>query len=761
MNRRIHKLQERTHGRKQLLKSGYTIRVNKLMIVFVAGFFLTANAGQSSVPAASNTHSNASRPKIGVVLGGGGALGISHVGVLHVLEDMRIPIDYIGGTSMGAIIGGGYAAGMSPSEIQQLLESQDWWDILKDHTPRRDLDFRRKYDDQRYFIEFGWRNGGVAFGRGAASGQKFNNLLETATLRVSTITNFNELPVPFRAVTTDLTTGKELVLDHGHLATAMRASMAVPGIFTPVEWDGHILCDGMVVDNDPVNVVKAMGADIIIAVDLGGSAARAETNYTYDSLGQVLSRTYSITHRPAREAQLKQADVIIVPDLTGFSAGDFPRTSELVPQGVKAALEMEPQLKKYSVDEQTYKEYLSRQRREQPKVIPVSKIAVKGNHRVDTRVALGRIASKPGDPLDIEQVNEDLLHLYGLGEFDQVRYAVQPGPDGSNTLWYIMDEKSWGPNYIHVGLRLRSDFEQDSDWGLLLNIRKTSINHLAGEWNTDLEVGNTFQVFSEFYQPLSYKGYLFVDPSIGYTDETQGIYSNDHKVAEYEVQAFEVRGDVGVQFRHYAEVRGGPLWRKVKADVETGEPSLPEVDEDEGGLAVKLTVDRLDRTIFPREGFFAQVQSEFIGSPSSYEKFFADYKQCVSFGDHTLSAEGRIGTDFGSDLPAYNQFRIGGEDSFIGLAEGQLRGDKFGVATLIHRYRIKRLPPALGRALYSILRFDTGNVWKEPDDVDLNDLRYGGGVGLGADTAFGPLYVGFGLADRNVNRFYFSLGTVF
>ena len=203
----------------------------------------------------------------------------------------------------------------------------------------------------------------------------------------------------------------------------------------------------------------------------------------------------------------------------------------------------------------------------------------------------------------------------------------------------------------------------------------------------------------------------------------------------------------------------------MKAEVQTGSEDLPQVEEHEAGWSVKLTADRLDRTVFAREGYALRLQGEFIreelGSPSSYEKLFAEYVQCASFGDHTVSVAARAGTDRDTGVPSYNVFRVGGESSFAGLAEGELRGQKFSVATLAYRYRLMRLSPSLGRGVYILTRGDAGNVWNDPDSIDYRDARYGVAAGLGADTAIGPMYIGYGMADRGASRFYFSLGTIF
>ena len=291
---------------------------------------------------------DAVRPKVGLVLGGGGALGIAHVGVLRVLEKLRIPIDFIGGTSMGSIIGGLYAAGLSPDEIQAFLERQNWDEVMSDDTPRRELFFRRKQDDQRYLFELGVKSNGLALGAGVAAGQKFNNLLQFETLRSVAVTNFDQLPVPFRAVATDLMTGAPYILDHGRLALAMRASMAVPGMFTPMRVDGRLLVDGGVVDNLPVDMVRGLGADVIIAVDVGSSAERVDEG-SLNTMGGILGRTYSIAQRPGQRAQFKKADLGIQPDLGGFTAAQFDRVSAIVPKGEQAAQAMASELARFSV----------------------------------------------------------------------------------------------------------------------------------------------------------------------------------------------------------------------------------------------------------------------------------------------------------------------------------------------------------------------------------------------------------------------------
>ncbi|MGD9782939.1 MAG: patatin-like phospholipase family protein, partial [Kiritimatiellia bacterium] len=508
------------------------------------------------------------RPKVGLVLGGGGALGLAHIGVLRALEAQRIPIDFVGGTSMGSIIAGFYASGMSPDEVQAFLEGLDWDEVMSDETPRRELYFRRKQDDQRYLFEMGLNFRGPKMGTGMAAGQKFNNLLQLATLRSAAITNFDRLPIPYRAVATDLQSGTAHVLDHGNLATAMRASMAVPGAFTAVELEGRIFVDGGIVDNLPVDVVKAMGADVVIAVDVGSDADLVDPE-SLKSLGGILGRTYTIAQRPEQVEQFQRADVGIQPKLVGLTASDFARVADFIPKGEAAARGKAGDLARLSVGEAEYAEFLAKQRRAKPESIPVGEVAVTGNRRVGEGIIRGRIHSRAGEPFDEKSLQLDLMRIYGIGEFEQVLFRLDPGAEGRRILRYDVKEKSWGPLYLALGLNLRSDFEQDAEWALLVNVTRRSLNALGAEWRNEIEFGSRQSVLSEFYQPLHAAGVLFLAPTVEYSSETEAIYEDDSHVADYDVQKAEVRLDFGIQLRRYAELRVGPVWGTGQAEVET------------------------------------------------------------------------------------------------------------------------------------------------------------------------------------------------
>lgn len=720
-----------------------------------------AIAGSAESPSPSTAVVTA-RPKIGLVLGGGGALGLSHIGVLKVLEEQRIPIDYIAGTSMGSIIAGFYASGMSPDEMQAFLEGLDWNEVMNDETPRRELFFRQKTEDQRYLLEMGLNRGGPKMGRGMAAGQKFNNILQYITLRAVAVTNFDSLPIPYRAVATDLQSGTAFVIDHGNLATAMRASMAVPGVFTPVEIEGHLLVDGGIVDNLPVDVMKAMGADIIIAVDVGADADKVDPD-KLKSLGGILGRTYAIAQRPEQMEMFRRADIGIQPILAGFTASEFERVSEFVPQGEKAARVKLAELSRLGVSAEEYSAFLARQRRVNPETVQISAVTVTGNRRVSEECIRGRILTKPGEPFDKKQVNRDLMHVYGIGEFEQVLFRLKPGTNGTSELNYEMTEKSWGPLYFKYGLNLRSDFEKDAEWAMLLNFTRMSLNSLGAEWRNELEIGSRQSILSEFYQPLDTRGFLFLAPNVEYKSELQNVYQGGEKVASYDTKKLEADLSMGVQLRSYAEFRLGPVWGKGKATVDVGLSDLPDFDEDYAGWATSLIVDRQDRTLFAREGYYFAAKGLFareaMGGERDFDKVSCVLRKQQSLGNHTFTFGLQGGTSLGSDLPGYAQFTLGGPFGFAGLAENQFRGSYLGVGSLGYRYRLRELPAQLGRGIYMLTRLDAGNVWQ--DEVDTGDLRLGTALGIGADTAIGPLYLAYGRADGGFGRWYFSLGTAF
>ncbi|MEM8961478.1 MAG: patatin-like phospholipase family protein, partial [Acidobacteriota bacterium] len=447
------------------------------------------------------------RPKIGLALSGGGAKGCAHVGVIEVLEEMNIPIDYVAGTSMGSIVGGLYASGMTVDEMKDALLSVDWTDAFNDQPNRKDLSFRRKEDDARYLFDFqlGLRRGKVLWPTGLISGQKLFFILRSLTLPVSSIDDFDELPVPFRAVATDIESGEMVVLDKGDLARALRASMALPGIFSSVDLDGRRLVDGGVVNNLPIDIVRAMGADIVIAVDLS-----PDKPVKASGMVQILGQTTGMITRSNVRQRLPDADLVLEPAVEPFGLLAFEETEAIIEAGAAVTRANADALRPYAVDEASFRAHLAARPIPPDPPATLDYVQFRGAERVDDRIILAQMKSRPGDPLDLDAVAADIGRIFGLGDFSAVDASLVSGegPNGEieHSLVIDLKEKEWGPNYLQAGLQLESDFEGDGfSLGILTNLTMTHLNARGAEWRTDFQLGRTRFLLSEFYQPLDFR----------------------------------------------------------------------------------------------------------------------------------------------------------------------------------------------------------------------------------------------------------------
>jgi len=706
------------------------------------------------------------QPRIGLVLGGGGALGFAHVGVLKVLEANHIPIDYIAGTSMGAIVAGMYACGMSPEEIEQQFLALDWWDVLKDKSPHQYRFYRRKVENKRYMdMEFGIADGGLAFAPGMAYGQKLNNVLSTFSLNCAGIRDFNDLNIPYRAVATDLRSGESVVLSHGDLAMAMRASMAVPGIFTPVELDGQVLVDGGVLNNIPVDAILDMGADIVIAVDVGASTALKSEMDDYNSLGEVVARTYTIVQRPSQEQQLARADVVIEPDLRDATSTQFHRAAEIIPTGQVAAEAHLGELQAYSVSDADFSDYLRKQRRRRSETVVINRVDIEGNSSVAEGLIRQRIHTHPG-LLNVKTIYEDLNRIHGLGLFQTVSYELTPQDDGDYLLTYTAREKFWGPHYFHLGLKAESSSETPLIWSILLNYTRTQLNPYGGELNMELEGGGDVRrLYSEWYQPITASGKFFLAPSINLYSRDVDYYYNDVDVAEVEENVAAAELDAGISGFEYGEFRVGVQVADARTDGYSGFLSLGVEHTTVVAATTRFALDQLNDPVFPTRGYQFLANGLFAfdeaGSTYSFNRLEAKARLPLSWRRHTLTPRIALGSSLGTKLPFYALFDIGGAESFAGYAPYQFFGYYYGVGQLEYRYRIGQLPPTLGAGIYAVLRGDAGRTWLDADDIDAQDADFGLLTGLAADTIIGACRISVGKAEGLNPRLYFSIGNVF
>ncbi len=703
------------------------------------------------------------RPKIGLVLSGGGARGAAHVGVLKVLEQMHIPIDYIAGTSMGSIIGGLYASGMTPDEIEAALKAMDWEHIFNDDPPRQDRSFRRKRDDDLYLVKAKpgiTDKGKLKFPTGAIQGQKFYLALRELTLPVSSTADFDRLHIPFRAVASDIGTGTKVVLSSGDLATAMRASMSVPGAFAATEIDGRLLVDGGITDNIPIDVARAMGADIIIAIDISSPYMPAED---VNNLFQITRQLTSIMTRANADRQiatLTERDILIVPDLGDITSSDFGRAPEAVTKGLKAADTQRDKLAQLSLSARDYQDYLAARSARPPADAPIVHFIRIGN---DSTVADGmirdRLHQQVGEPLDIVQLQQDIGNIYGLELFQTVQYDVVE-EDGKTGLLVDARARSWGPNYLQFGIQLSSDERGQNSYNLGVAYLRTGINALNGEIRIGLQLGAEPLIAGEWYQPLDTLSHYFIDTSLKHSVRNISLYSSDQThLADYRVYGTQLDLAMGREIGVYGEVRLGYRYNTGQVKLRTGTPGWPEFDFDTAKVYGRFSVDRLDNYNFPDHGWSSVLEyassREDLGSDADFDQFTARGSKFATFGDgHVFGIGGLVYTTLNGTADIQDHYRMGGFLNLSGFADNSLSGQQAAIVAAIY-YR--RFTPMRLLNWYIGGSLEYGGVWEDRNDIGTDGIA-AGSVFLGADTPIGPVYLGVGKAEAGHNAAFFYLG---
>jgi NTE family protein len=451
------------------------MRTPRRLLVAALSFALLADSHWSAAADTSPPKVAGAPPRIAVALSGGGARGIAHVGVLKVLEEMHIPITCITGTSMGSIVAGAYAVGRSPEDIEKMVLATNWDEIFRDNPPRAEISTRRKVDDYKTLFapEFGIKNGSLAVPKGIIAGVSIEAFLRVVAEPATGISDFDKLPVPFRAVATDIETGEAVVLSHGNVAEAMRASMSVPGAITPVQMDGHLLVDGMIANNLPIDQARKLCGDVVIAVNIGTPPLKRDE---ITSALAVVSQMMAFLGKQTVDEQLKRMgpdDVLIVPDLGDISVAKYDRAKDAIKIGEEATRKMAASLARYSIPPEQYAALRAKQAAPTVALGAVDEIRFEGLQRTNPEVLRGLVETKPGEPLDEEKIGADLRRIYGRGDFEGVDARVIGSAGGPRAMVITPQEKDWGPDYLRFGLGLESDFQGDNAFNLLVQYRKT------------------------------------------------------------------------------------------------------------------------------------------------------------------------------------------------------------------------------------------------------------------------------------------------
>jgi len=717
--------------------------------------------------AASAQAGGGKRPKICLVLSGGGARGAAHVGVIKVLEEYRVPIDCIAGTSMGALVGGAYATGMTVPEMEQVNAGISVERLFKERPPREELAMRRKADDYKNYlgVELGTSSGAPALAKGVVTGVQLETVLRELS-RVQGYRNFDKLPIPYRAIATDLVTGKEVVFAEGELANVMRASMSVPGAVAPAEYQGMILVDGMLTSNLPVQTARAMGADIIIAVNVGTPLLKREQLNSILGISSQMLSILTEQNVQASLALLKPTDILISPELGDFSTGDFDNLPKITPLGEAAARQVADRLAQLSLPPE---EYAALRKRQQvalaPDLSPVDEIRFENMSRVNPEVARGVMQTQVGEPLVQERIDGDMRRLYGSGDFEHVSYRIVEEP-GKRVMAVDAVEKAWGPNYLRLGIGLSSDFGGETYFNLLAGYRMTWLNRLGAEFRTDVQLGYNNRVRMEFYQPLDLRQRFFVAPRVQIDQDRLNVFNGGTRFAVFQIQSQLAALDLGVHFPAYGEFRLGVQTGKVVPELDTGPAELDPngLDFKQGALAASLNFDRLDNANFPRQGWSASGQlydsRPGLGADAAYTKWWLNGSWVQSFGENSVRINARAGANIGSNpLPVYDQFAWGGFLNQSGYATGQIVGSEMQFGQLMIYRRIVR--GGLLDGAYGGLSLEMGNYANPLIRTGTSGRLKSMALFLASDSPIGPAYLGYGHAADGTSSFYFYLGRPF
>ena len=695
------------------------------------------------------------RPKVGLVLSGGGARGIAHVGVIKALHEKNIPIDYVAGTSMGAIVGGLYAIGMSPEDLEWAVKSVDWDKALNPGYPRQLKNYRQKQEEKDYFteLEIGISKEGAKSGVGLVGDHRV--MLELQRLVGNfNVQDFDDFPIPFRAVATDLNAGESYVMDHGDLAMAMRASMAVPLVFGPVKHQGRYLVDGGILKNLPVDVAKDMGADIIIAVNISSPLGQVNDS---SSVVSVTYQSIDVALIQNTKASEKQADIVIKPPLKNIQPNMFDRAKAMINDGYLATFSQSEALSSLALSDFDYLTHLET-RNFLPREVPsrIQFVHFEGNQRTSTE----RLSERASDILgqDFQAgVLQNFVNEVVTSEPDiqNITYKVVE-EQGRRGILFKVQEKRWGPDYLRFGLKVADDFDSNTRISLLVRHQRFNINSKGGQWTNDLSIGSVLGWQSELYQPLDFKNKYFATFNVEAIKDTKRLYQGLDAVGEYDHKQYGVGLNIGYNPTHNSEFRAGLWFKDESVTPVINDLSFQTAIDDTFGLKINYGIDSLGKTIAPRHGYDLQTE---IGIFDRVQYLSFDGFRRFPFLESS-AAHLRFKFDFTDLVDDSEYFKAyGGVDDFAGYPTHSLLGlNMFMMEAGWFTDLDQIVLPVLGAPDLSV-KAHWGNVWQRHINVD--DMLYGLSAGISFDIQNNVLYLGSGYSRDGDLRFYLRLGTGF
>lgn len=725
------------------------------------------------------------RPKIALVLSGGGAKGAAHIGVIKALEELHIPIDIVTGTSMGAYVAGMYALGLDADELAQKMLNLDWEQGYQDKVGREELSLRRKRQNDEFLLrtDIGInQNWQLSLPGGFFQGQAMGALLRSSTLNLPGLHSFDDLPIPFRAVATDMETVTPVILKEGHLATAMQASMSIPGVLQPVEIDGRLLADGGVVNNLPVDVARELGADIIIAVDIG------DVLLSRDQLDGALAMVSQLTNYLTRSSTDRQIglmheqDVLLSPVIDGISVSDFAQMPEAIRRGEQAAHKVLAQLQTLSLSEQDYFAYQSqkldrRSQLQRSNAVYLDRVEVNNQSDLSEQTIRDVLGLIPGQFHETKALEEGVRRLYALDAFERVSYGIEE-QDGEQVLTVHTSEKGWGPGFIDLKFALEDDFTRRSNYEIGAQFRRTNFNRLGGEWLVETTFGSNKQVAGEIYTPIISDANIFWKLR-GEYEQRQRSFFFDINDPQYDLfrpltsldvdyTTWSLNTELGYNLRPWSELALGVQGLVGDIDARNVEQRL---DVDSLGPYLRFSYDTLDNVFFPAQGAAAEIKLGYFRNSLEFNDQHnsvtgIDYElellRPYSINRHTFIGKLALGGSSAEQAVPVFARSLGGLFNLSGYQRDQLSGRYSGFAGMLYHYRwldnnfgAFRSPVYLGGSL------ERGGVWNQGADVSWESAVTAGSLFIGVDTNWGPLYLAYGQGEDDKSSIYLYFGNLF
>jgi NTE family protein len=697
------------------------------------------------------------------VLEGGGALGLAHVGVIRWLEEHRIPVSYIAGTSMGGLVGGAYATGRNAAEVRAVVDRIDWNQVIGGQTPFDDLSFRRKQDAHEYpsTLEFGLHKG-LQFPSGFNSGQQVSLILDEIALPYFDLNSFDDLPIPFACVAVDLIDQKEHIFRSGSLSLALRSTMSLPGIFTPVRHDGHIYVDGGLLNNFPSSVARQMGADLVLGIHL--ETSRLKPDATLNSFS-VLDQSISVVIAANERRAMGDSDIVVTVPLQKYTSMDFNQAKSIVEAGYEAAAANADKLMPLSVDEESWRRYLAqRESRRKHTAVPLS-VKVAGVNPDIAEPIAKEMSQYAGHPVETADLNHEMIDMSGTGPFSTANYSMKD-QNGSPALEIEVGEKPYSPPVVRPLIVIDGSDYNNVFFSLGARITFFSFGGYRRELRNDVIFGSKYGITSEYYRPFTSASRWFVAPRAGFNSNQYPLFSGDTLLALYRNREALGGLDVGYAFGRTGELRLGYEGGYRKLTPQIGNtPELPTASGVTGDFRLQYTLNTLDQAVIPRSGNFLKFYTKYYhenpaaphGFPLSelqIQNFFRISKPSSIF----LTASGGSSYGFKTGIPA---FGLGGVTRFIAFGTNELLTNQYFLFQAGYIRTLKNLPPLLGSTIDFLGVFEVGKTYQLPSGPKPPYLPGDVAGALVVNTLFGPVEVGGAVGNYSHAKFFFQLGRIF